>query len=366
MMKLKYKPDWEKTKENYIAWWAHEDFGRCAINIKAPKDGISYEEPPRLPEKLEDRWLDLDYLKELNEYRMGRAFYGGEAVPVWNAGYPGWDTISAFLGCDVELMEETGWVNTIIDKGEIVDYNYNDITLSQDNRWWVFAKELHRFAVDQAKGKAIPGIQAISGCGDILASLRGSENLLMDCTDYPEYVRKFDQHLMRIWMNTFDILYQITKDGAEGSTNFMHLWAPGKFYIPHCDFAYMISPKMFREIFLPSIQMQVEYLDYSLYHVDGIGNFPHVDALCEIPRLQAIQILPGDGKPSALYYMNILKKVQCAGKNLQIYVKADEVEAALENLSSLGLLLIVTDCQSEDQARYIIRTTEKYSKIRKI
>jgi hypothetical protein len=34
-MALEYKDDWEEAKERMRAWWAHEDFGRCAISVIA-------------------------------------------------------------------------------------------------------------------------------------------------------------------------------------------------------------------------------------------------------------------------------------------------------------------------------------------
>jgi hypothetical protein len=97
--------------------------------------------------------------------------------------------------------------------------------------------------------------------------------------------------------------------------------------------------------------------------VDGVGNFAHVDALCELPRLQALQILPGAGKPSPLHYLEVLKKVQAAGKNLHISIKAEEVRAALEQLSARGLF-IVTRCETEDQARALLKNAEKWSQDR--
>lgn len=86
------------------------------------------------------------------------------------------------------------------------------------------------------------------------------------------------------------------------------------------------------DVFIPTIEMQTNFLDHSVYHVDGIGAFAHTPALCELPRLQAIQILQGAGKPSPLHYMDTLKYVQSKGKNLHITINAGEVENALENL----------------------------------
>jgi hypothetical protein len=362
---LLYKPDWDQTKERSLAWWAGEAIGRCALVVTAPKAGLPAQEPPRLPDRVENRWLDFDYLHASNEYRMSRTFYGGEALPVWYPGYPGWDFIPAYLGCRVELAETTGWVYPLIEGGRLTDYDYRDFVIRPDNRWWQFALKMHRFAAEEARGKSLAGIQAIGGSGDILARLRGDQQLAIDCAECPAYVREFDQHLMRIWQEVFETFYQIIKDVTEGCTNFMHLWSPGRFYIPHNDFSYMISPRMFREIFLPGIEWQVEYLDHSLYHVDGVGSFNHVDALCGIRKLQAIQILPGAGKPSPLYYMDVLKKVQAAGKNLQIYLEPGEVETALENLSARGLL-IITACETEEEAKDLLKKAEHWSKDRKV
>jgi hypothetical protein len=111
---------------------------------------------------------------------------------------------------------------------------------------------------------------------------------------------------------------------------------------------------------LPAIERQTRYLDHTVYHVDGVGAFAHVPALCELPRLQAIQILPGEGKPSALHYLDVLKTVQAAGKNLQIWLPAGEVEAALRELSARGLF-ISTSCGSEAEARALLRNVERWS-----
>jgi hypothetical protein len=122
----------------------------------------------------------------------------------------------------------------------------------------------------------------------------------------------------------------------------------------------MISPKMFRDIFLPVIERQTRFLDHNVYHVDGIGAFAHVPALCELPRIQAIQILPGAGKPSPLHYLDTLKYVQRAGKNLHITIPSREVEPALKELSARGLF-IETWCDSEAEARTLLENAKKWS-----
>ncbi len=359
-MGLLYKPDWEETKQRYEAWWAHQYFGRCALAVTAPKAGVPPADPPALPEKVEDRWLDFDYLHRANEYRLSRTYFGGEALPRWVAGYPGWDFIPAFLGAHVTLDEATGWVEPLYASGSLEDLDHESLKISEDSRWWRKAQEMVAFAAEESRGKSLAGTQAIGGCGDTLAGLRSTNQLLLDVIDCPERVREIELYLMRMWIEVYSVMYDLIKEVSQGSTSWFALWSPGKFYAAQNDFAYMISPAMYREIFLPAIEMQTEFLDHCVYHVDGIGNFAHVDALLELPNLQALQILPGAGKPSPLHYMDLLKKVQAAGKNLHISIPAHEVESALESLSARGLF-IQTHVDSEDEARALLANAEKWS-----
>jgi hypothetical protein len=362
-MDLSYKHDWEKAKTRLTAWWHCEAVDRCALAVWAPRDDQARFSPPPLPVRVEDRWLDLDYLRARNEYEMNTTFYGGEAFPLWNAGYPGLD-LSVYMGASVKLMEETAWIDPIISKGHLEDYDFHNFTIQRENRWFRFLNQIDHFAVEQSRGRAIPSMQDMSSSGDTLAFIRGTEQLLTDMIDCPDYVRQFDYFLMQ-QMNeqVFEPSYHNICEGAEGSASWDRLWAPGRHYPVQNDFSYMISPRMFRRVFLPTIEMQTEYLDYSVYHVDGVAAYAHVDALCELPRLNALQIIPGEGKPSALHWMDMLKQIQARGKSLQIYIPPDEVELALSELSSRGLWLGV-HAESEEQARHLLKMAERWSKDR--
>jgi hypothetical protein len=360
-LSLRYKPDWDETKQRYLAWWAHAAQDRCGLAVYAPRAGLAPAAPPVRPATPEERWTNLDYLAACNDYDHSRTFYGGEAFPCWNGGYPGHTGIPAFLGCPVTLDWNTGWQDPILlDE----DLDLTNITVDRQGRWWQFTLELLRRAARESAGKSIPTIGAFGACGDTLASLRSSERLLYDVVDRPDQVRAAEEHLMDIWFEVYNAFYEIVRAAAEGSTCWFNLWSPGKFYAAQNDFSYMISPKMFRDIFLPVIERQSRFLDHTVYHVDGIGAFVHVPALCELPRIQAIQILPGAGKPSPLHYLDTLKSVQRAGKNLHISISSREVEPALKELSARGLF-IVTWCDSEAEARALLANAKKWSRDRR-
>ena len=360
-MDLLYKPDWEKVKERYKAWWNHEIVDRCCISVTAPKGGVLKGNPPTR-NNIEDLWTDFSYFHEINEYHHKHTFFGGEALPGWRPGkYPFTNSMAAFLGAPVDISERTGWVYPIIEKGELTDYNYSDLKIIPDNKWRLLEESVHHFAVEDSKGKCLPKLFAFASSGDTLAALRGTENLLLDLIDCPDYVRDFDQYLVKMYLGLFNSYYKIVGEASEGTCDWLNMWAPGKMYTIQNDFAYMLSPKMYNDIFLPSITMKTEFFDYAMYHVDGVGNFAHIDSLCELPRLQARQGYPGAGKGSALNYMNYLKKVQAAGKNLWIVLQPDEIETALHELSAKGLY-IYTECSSEEEAEYLLKNIVKWTK----
>ena len=357
-MTLLYKPDWDETKSRYHAWWNHGYFGRCALAVTAPKAHPPDVREPPPHTSIRQKWYDLEQLDGWNQYRMSRTFFGGEAIPIWNPGYPGNNGIPVLLGNDHELDEHTGWT-----KGEPVlahslDFRLTKIDVQHPEYLWTL--EMLRLAAHRARGKCLVSIGAFGGCGDTLAALRGNEQLLFDCMDRPEWVLEAELYLMDMWCEHYERLFRHIREVDEGSTCWFSLWSPGKFYSSHNDFSYMISPVMFRDLFIPALKRQLDYLDHSVYHVDGIGAFAHVDALCELERLQALQILPGAGKPSPLHYMEVLKKVQRAGKNLHITIPPDEVKSALAGLSARGLF-IATSCCTEAEARELLRSAEAWS-----
>jgi len=356
-MSLKYKPDWEETKERFRAWWAGDSIGRCALAVTAPKDGAEDEPRPVAPADPVARWTDLDYIAELNDWQHRRTFWGGEAFPVWNGGYPGHTSIPTYLGCPLELDTRTGWWHPLL-TGE--EWDVTQLRIDPANRWWRFNDQLLERTAAEATGRSIPGVGAFGGCGDTLSALRGNERLLYDVIDEPDRVRQAELYLMDQWCEVYEHAYERLRDVAEGSTCWFRLWSPGRFYAAHNDFSYMISPRMFRAIFLPAIERQLEFLDHAVYHVDGIEAFRHVPALLELPRLHAIQILPGAGKPSPLHYMDVLRQVQAGAKNLHISISAADVPAALRQLSARGLF-ISASCKSEAEARSLLGLAERRS-----
>jgi len=357
-MSLAHKDDREEAKERLRLWWGHEYFGRCALAVYAPRDNSPERPRPPQPKTVEEKWYDLDAVAERNEYRLSRTFHGGEAIPMWDAGYPGIAAIPTMLGCPFSVDMSTGWHDPLLTDPD--GFDVRALRLDEDHPAYKYHFTVMARAMRETPAKSFPSMGAFYHGGDTLAALRGTEQLLIDCIERPDTVREAEDYLMDMWFDFYDRTYAAVNGAEQGSACFFEIWAPGKTYGVANDFSYNISAAMYCDLFLPAIKRQVEFLDYSIYHVDGVGSFKHVDALLELPRLQAVQILPGANQPSPLHFMDILKRVQAADKNLAIWIGAEEVELALSALSARGLYMR-TYAKTHAQAEELLRQAEGLS-----
>ncbi|MAG13144.1 MAG: trimethylamine corrinoid protein 2, partial [Spirochaetales bacterium] len=89
------------------------------------------------------------------------------------------------------------------------------------------------------------------------------------------------------------------------------------------------------------------------YHLDGPGALRHLDALLDIKELDAVQWVPGAGNEGFSRWIDVYKKIQAAGKSMQITsLQISEIALMFENLRPEGVYISgisgVTDDESAD------------------
>ena len=102
-----------------------------------------------------------------------------------------------------------------------------------------------------------------------------------------------------------------------------------RWYTISCDFICMISDSMFRRVILPSLEREIAHMRHSLFHLDGPGALRHLDALLELDNLTGIQWVYGSGAGPAGRWIDVYRRIQDAGKCLQVvgYCGLDEFKA---------------------------------------
>ena len=338
--------DWERIEHDWTAWWAHDiDRPMVMINgtelsgkikigssVAAQKLGTRrYTLMDLLSRKIPSLYSLDDPVEEIIDgytQMLSCIRCYGDVWPRWWVDFgPG--IAAGFLGSNVGADENTVW----FDMDEPVDLDTWQAKYDTNNAWYKKVCEITQAAVDCWGDQMNVGVTDLGGNLDILASLRGTQQLLMDCIENPEGVMRCVDQITDVWKQYYRDIAEITDQSGRGNTCWAHLWTPEKYYMLQCDFSYMISPRMFKKFVLPDIAACCDELEYGFYHLDGKGEIPHLKSLLELDRLRGIQWVPGDGAPPQEEWLELLKQIINAGKLCQLYVSA---EGALKITRELG------------------------------
>ena len=359
---LKYKEDWHRARELLAAWWEGE-LGHPLVQVVAPKHGASYWKPydywdfcrnPEYPEKAVESF----------ERWCSKTFFGGVAYPnLWVNFGPG--ILAAFLGIEPVFTSDTMWFGSQRCKGSMSLKEIAEVELDRGNIWWRRVVKATRVSVGRHSGRFIVGMTDIGGVLDVIASLRGTVELLKDLYRSPRAVESAIWNVLEVWHECYDELLSVMRSGGhEGTSAWMGIWCPERWYPFQCDISYMFSPQKFAELVAPHIEEQCERVDYSIYHLDGPGQIVHLRYLLEIESLTGIQWVPGAGEElrggdcgSPKWY-ELYRRVLKAGKRLVVAMPPHRVVGFIKAFRH-GEVLVQTWGQSQRDAEILLEEASR-------
>jgi hypothetical protein len=219
-----------------------------------------------------------------------------------------------------------------------------------------------RRALEVGRGKFLVGLTDLHPGGDLAASLRDPQQLCLDVVMEPERVHQLMDQLRPTFYTWYELQYDILREAGQRITiSWLPLYTVGRYYIPSCDFSCMVSEAMFREFFLPEIVEEIEWLDRSIYHLDGPGALRLLDLFLEIEKLGAIQWVWGAGQEPASRWMDVFKRIQAAGKGMHIGIMPQELDIFMEELEPEGVMLS-TWAGSVEEAEAMIAKAARWTR----
>lgn len=350
-----YCENWEKIQKKYMEFWARENHDRPLLNIQVLKNNHE-QAPVSNHATLRERWMDTEFILKGANWYMQNALYLGEAFPVLNPDL-GPDWFAAGYGAQLEYGENTSWAKHFLTDEDVE--NYRGFSLNMQNAYYEKMDEIIRAAVEDGKDKYLVGITDIHPGADCLVSLRGPQDLCLDVYDNPDFIRKGTMDILPDFQKVYQHEYELVSKYQKGTTCWMSLWHPGRWYVPSCDFSCMISEEQYEDLIVKEIEKETEYLDASIYHLDGPDALRHLDRILQIPQLNGVQWVYGAGQPTASHWIPVVKKIQAAGKCVVMEVQADELEVMLAEIAPEGVLYQVSGVRDEEHARYLMKLAEK-------
>jgi corrinoid protein of di/trimethylamine methyltransferase len=355
MMMNTWKSNLEETKKRYIDWWNHKGI---ILNMwEHFQEGVTPHADipaPAAPRDLNQKWFDPQWRADYLDWYVAHSSLKADILPVANTQLgPG--SLASILGGVVEGGEDTIWIHP--------NPNFSDdIVFDENNPNWILHKELLKACKAKANGHYYVGMPDLMEGLDILAALKGTDTVLLDTVMQPDVLEHQMQQINDIYFRVFDELYDIIREGDEMAFCYFSSWAPGKMTKLQSDISTMISEADYRRFVQPFIREQCQKIDYTLYHLDGVGAMHHLPALLEIKELNAIQWTPGVGEPqggSPKWY-DLYKKILAAGKSIMAsWVTLDELRPLLDNIGGDGVHLEM-DFHNEREVEEAMRIIEEY------
>jgi len=336
----KWKENWEQVQAHYRQWWSHEGpvltvFGLPPL--ETPRDRTPL---PPVPETPRVRHTDPEWFAAQQRHSLSTAEFPADNLPIAHTEY-GCVQLAACFGAEPAFDEHTVWYKKCIDDPE----QCGNLVLSRTEPWWLAYKQMMLAVAAAGQGDYLVGMPAFGSNLDVLAELRGTQTLLYDLIDRPNWVKEKLEEINQAFFSAFDDYYEHIRltDGSSAYT-FFHIWGPGKVSQVQCDFTAMISPDMFAEFVVPPLRRQCTWLDRSLFHLDGPQCICHLDHLLAIPELDAVQWTPGAGQPGTgdEKWYGLYERILRAGKSAQILgLSVDEAKRILATFGAKGIYLSV-------------------------
>ena len=344
---LAFCPDYPERVARWEAWWRFQADRPMACVSAGKRKDIRWDKTFDLLEQPAE-WLAARRLQLENTH------WAGDSLPSIRVDI-GPVATAAFVGAPLHFSEkeETSWQTPVIKSWDPPP----NLKLDPANRWHLAVMKLLQVTAADAAGKYVVMMPDYSGAVDMLANLRGSEDLLFDLYDHrPEVIRAADK-LVDAW----EAAYRRTNEILAGAGAAMNTWigagSRAPYTLPTCDFNYMIGPEDFIETCLPSLREQARRAGRCALHVDGPGAAKHVEAIANAPEITAVQYTPGAGTPSALERIALFKRWQAAGKPVIVSCPKEEVPEIVRQLDPRGLLVwpggVKSPAEADELAKYI-------------
>lgn len=332
-----------------------EILDRCCVAVTAPKNPS--DPYVNRPEGSESWYMDGERILQRNLERLDKTYFAGDALPMLFP-YFGTGGHAKYFSDDVDVVyaPDTIWIHPYLESS--ADLKPADLSRSR-----FFAKEMEimKYLAAESNGRYLLGMPDNCGSYDALAQLRGNEPLLMDFLDEPEEVKRAAKLCVDCLKESCDRMFEAVRGTCMGGSvhGWMNLLSKGRIMQLQCDLAVMLSPDMFEEFIMEELRSTMDFLDNGVYHIDGQEQIRHLDHLLSEPRINMCQWVSVAGQPPLIENVPTLRRIQKAGKGLVIQINKDEIKPLMKEISPKGVILLVSDASSPEEADDIVRYVER-------
>jgi len=194
-----------------------------------------------------------------------------------------------------------------------------------------------------------------------ISQLLGGTRFMFDLYDDPDGIRHFAEHVTDILISLHSKVNELTPKPAGGSCHrWINYWNPGRGFWFSEDDAIMMSPEMYREIFLDLDVKLCASTDMPAlhWHTAGLHLIPE---LIKIDNLKMIQLAPDPNGPGFDEILEFCKIIVASDIRVcfQMGYDQDKVRKIFNTLPSDSCLFYLSYADSFCEANRILIEIEK-------
>lgn len=356
MLELECMPHFGDAMRRVSAWYEQAVIDRPPIRFS--RHSVQQDAGKTLDtsrwSSLKDRWFDAEYQVDQFVRRIKGHPCHAETFPVF---WPnlGPEIYAAFYGCELVYQDVTSYAKPIV-------HDWDDmatVRLDMTNPCLQKVDEITRVAMERARGQFLIGYTDLHPGIDCAAAFRDPQSLCIDMAMEPDDVRILIDLANRDFPQIFEHFVAPLMSYQGLSAGWMCVPCEGRLHLPAADFASLVSPQMFDEFILPSLECQMNHADRNIFHMDGRGVAKNIDRILELPGLDAIQWAQGVGNDRPiLQWVPLIQKIQAAGKSVVVDVAPDELDDLIASVRPEGIYLWIGAEPGTEEA--IIRRVERW------
>lgn len=313
---IHFEPErYESLRETYRKWW-DGTLDRPIVPLTT-HGHASNRAPSNNPDMtFETAWdwsIAPEQFVDRQDYDLSTTRFHGDAFPMAAPTRFGAGALAALLGCKPVSSKHTVWFMPPEENIPLQDLHFE---YREDTPAFQRIMRYYEAAIEKWQGQVVVKMFDLGGVSDVLASFRGTENLLMDLYDDPEEVIRCINEIQEMWFRYFKRFNDVLAPTAQGYSYWYGIYNEKPGYILQSDFCYMIGPKMFDEFIAPELKSSAEQLYNAVYHMDGVGQIPHLDSLLAIDAIKGYQWQPGEGEMMSKDWTELNLRILDAGKKL--------------------------------------------------
>jgi hypothetical protein len=245
--------------------------------------------------------------------------------------------MEAIKGCPVFFSGTNMYSRPII--ADWREYDWQRPTM--ENPWAQKLLEFLDSLVQHSRGRFACGPTLMRGPADICSALRGGTEMALDLYDHPENIRRLAALAAEVWIEVGKAQLDLVPESENGymaGCAGLRCWMPHKGIWLQDDAVSLLSPRFYREMFLPEVRRIAAEFPAIAFHLHGNTLWP-VDLILSVDEIDVLELNYDVGVCILEDVIGAWKKIQQRGKPVIAYadVTIDELHHVLDELSPGGL-----------------------------